>query len=145
MFSLSEKKTLKNFLLAKKCMTSVCELFSIAHLCALIENKHVIVVEKTELGFETTQCIAKVHFFWSIRPLGMLQPAKTKKEPNCHAGTQSTFCLICTKNKLKQEIDFIKKILLDNGYPEDIGLRTYSRKLRNFLQPSPLDQKSVQC
>ena len=31
--------------------------------------------------------------------------------------------MICTKNKLKQEIDFIKTILLNNGYPEDIALK----------------------
>ena len=106
-------------------------------LCALIENKHVILVEKTELGFETTQCIAKAHFFWSIRPLGILQPAKTKNEPNCHIGTQSTYCLICTKNKLKQEIDFIKKILLDNGYLEDIVLTHIFKKIVQFSTAQP--------
>ena len=31
--------------------------------------------------------------------------------------------MTCSKNKLKQEIDFNEKILLDNGYPEDVVLK----------------------
>ena len=37
------------------------------------------------------QCISKTHFFWSIHPLGILQPTQTENEPNRHAGTQSTY------------------------------------------------------
>ena len=40
--------------------------------------------------------------------------------------------MICTKNELKQEIDFIKKILLDNGYPENIVLKRISKKIAQF-------------
>ena len=40
--------------------------------------------------------------------------------------------MICTKNKLKQEIDFIKKILLGNGYSEDIALKLTSKKIAQF-------------
>ena len=40
--------------------------------------------------------------------------------------------MICTKNKLKQDIDFIKKILLDNGYLEDIVLKHISKKIAQF-------------
>ena len=42
-----------------------------------------------------------------------------------------------TKNKLKQEIDFIKKILLDNEYPEDIVLNHISKKIAQFSTSKP--------
>ena len=45
--------------------------------------------------------------------------------------------MICTKSKLKQEIDFIKKILLDNGYPEDIVLKHISKKIAQFSTAKP--------
>ena len=45
--------------------------------------------------------------------------------------------MICTKNKLKPEIDFIKKILLDNGYPEDIVLKHISKKIAQFSAAKP--------
>ena len=45
--------------------------------------------------------------------------------------------MICTKNKLKQGIDFIKKILLDNGYFEDIVLKHISKKIAQFSTAKP--------
>ena len=45
--------------------------------------------------------------------------------------------MICTKNKLKQEIDFINMILLDNGYPEDIVLTHISKKIARFSAAKP--------
>ena len=45
--------------------------------------------------------------------------------------------MICTKNKLKQEIDFIQKILLDNEYPEDIVLKHISKKIAQFSTAKP--------
>ena len=42
------------------------------------------------------------------------------------------------KNKLKQEIDFIKKILLHNGYPEGIVLKHISKKIARFSTAKPL-------
>ena len=62
--------------------------------------------------------------------MGTFQPAKTKNEPNRHAGTHSTYDMY--QNKLRQEIDFIKKILLDNGYHEDIELKYISKKIAQF-------------
>ena len=70
-----------------------------------------VLVERTELGFETS--VYESPFFLSILSMGILQPVKTKNEPNRHSGTLSS--LICIKNKLKQEIDFIKTILLKMG------------------------------
>ena len=45
--------------------------------------------------------------------------------------------MICTKNKLMQEIDFIKKILLDNGYPKNIVLKHISKKIARFSTAKP--------
>ena len=47
--------------------------------------------------------------------------------------------MICTKNKLKQEIDCVKKILilLDNGYREDMVLKHISEKIAQFSSAKP--------
>ena len=42
---------------------------------------------------------------------------------------------ICSKSKLKEEINRIKEILLDNGYPEDFALEQISKKVTQFLRP----------
>ena len=42
---------------------------------------------------------------------------------------------IRSKSKLKEEINRIKEILLDNGYPEDIVLKQISKKITQFSRP----------
>ena len=42
---------------------------------------------------------------------------------------------ICFKSKLKEEINRIKEILLDNGYPEDFVLKQISKKITQFSRP----------
>ena len=42
---------------------------------------------------------------------------------------------ICSKSKLKEEINRIKAILLDNGYPEDFVLKEISKKITQFSRP----------
>ena len=42
---------------------------------------------------------------------------------------------ICSKSKLKEEINRIKEILLDNGYPEDFVLKQMSKKITQFSRP----------
>ena len=39
---------------------------------------------------------------------------------------------ICSKSQLKEEINRIKEILLDNGYPEDFVLEQISKKITQF-------------
>ena len=51
---------------------------------------------------------------------------------------------ICSKSKLKEEINRIKEILLDNGHPEDLFLNKYPRRSRSFHAPSGLALISVQ-
>ena len=60
-----------------------------------------------------------------------------KRKTNLIATLVHRALMICTKNKLKQEIDFIKKILLDNGYPEDIVLKHISKKIAQFSAAKP--------
>ena len=42
---------------------------------------------------------------------------------------------ICSKSKRKKEINRIKEILLDNGYPEDFVLKQISKKITQFSRP----------
>ena len=43
--------------------------------------------------------------------------------------------MICSKSKLKGEINRIKEILLDNGYPEKFVLKQISKKITQFFNP----------
>ena len=43
---------------------------------------------------------------------------------------------ICSKSKLKEEINRIKEILLDNGYPEGFVLKQISKKIKQFSRPT---------
>ena len=60
-----------------------------------------------------------------------------KRKTNLIATLVHRALMICTKNKLKQEINFIKKILLDNGYPEDIVLKHISKRIAQFSTAKP--------
>ena len=60
-----------------------------------------------------------------------------KRKTNLIAMLVHRALMICTKNKLKQQIDFIKNILLDNGYPEDIVLKHISKKIAQFYTAKP--------
>ena len=48
------------------------------------------------------------------------------------------------EKKLKQEIDFIKKILLDNGYPENMVLKYISKKIAQFSTAKPFGSEKCQ-
>ena len=60
-----------------------------------------------------------------------------KRKTNLIATLAQKALMTCTKNKLKQEIDFIKKILLDNGYREDKVLKHISKKIAQFSTAKP--------
>ena len=93
-----------------------------------------ILVEKNELGSETS-VYRKPTFSGQYIRWKSFSPRKRKT--NLIATLVQSALMICTKNKLKQEIDFIKKILLDNGYPEDIVLKHISKKLAQFSTAKP--------
>ena len=42
---------------------------------------------------------------------------------------------ICSKSKLKKEINRIKEILLDNEYPENCVVKQISKKITQFSRP----------
>ena len=93
-----------------------------------------ILVERTELGFETS-VYRKPTFSGQYIRWESFSPRKRKA--NLIATLVPRALMICAKNKLKQEIDFIKKILLDNGYPEDIVLKHISKKIAQFSTAKP--------
>ena len=76
-----------------------------------------ILVERTELAFKTS-VYRKPTFFGQYICWESFSPRKRKT--NLIATLVNSALKKCTKNKLRQEIDFIKKILLDSRYPEDI-------------------------
>ena len=83
-----------------------------------------ILVERSELGFETS-VYRKPSFSGQYICWESFSPRKRKT--NLIATLVHRARMICRKNKLKQEIDIIKKILLDNQYPEDIVLKHVSK------------------
>ena len=93
-----------------------------------------ILVERTELGFETS-VYRKPTFSGQYIRWESFSPRKRKT--NLITTLVHRAMMICTKNKLKQEIDFIKKILLDNRYPEDIVLKHISKKISQFSTAKP--------
>ena len=88
-----------------------------------------ILVERTELSFETS-VYRKSTFSGQYIRWKSFSPRKRKM--NLITTLVHRALMICTKNKLKQDIDFIKKILLDNGYLEDIVLKHISKKIAQF-------------
>ena len=100
-----------------------------------------ILVERTELGFET-RLYQKSTFSGQYIPWESFSPRKRKTNLIV---TLVHRALICTKNKLKQEIHFIKKILLDNMYPEYVVLKHISKKIAQFSTARPFGPESVQC
>ena len=91
-------------------------------------------MERTELGFETS-VYQKPTFSGQYICWESFSPRKRKM--NLIAMLVHRALMISTKNKLQQEIDFIKKILLDNRYPEDIVLKHISNKIAQFSTAKP--------
>ena len=85
-----------------------------------------VLVERTEFGFET-RIYRKPSFCGQFIRWEFLSPRERKT--NLISTLVHRALMICTKNKLEQEIDFIEKILLDNGYPEDILLKHITKKI----------------
>ena len=41
--------------------------------------------------------------------------------------------MICSKNKLRSELETIKRILIENGYPENVIAACIKEKFANFV------------
>ena len=52
--------------------------------------------------------------------------------------------MICSKTKLDSELDTIKQLLIDNGYPEDVLASGIKEKLANISSEKRLVMKSAQ-
>ena len=94
-----------------------------------------ILVERTELGFETS-VYRKPTFSGQYIRWKSFSPRKRKT--NLIATLVHRALMICTKNKLKQEIDFIKKVLLDNGYPEAVVALGMCKVCKCTAPPPPV-------
>ena len=53
--------------------------------------------------------------------------------------------MICTKTKLGPELDKVKQLLIENGYPADVLLSCNNQKLANFTAEKNLVQRSARC
>ena len=93
-----------------------------------------ILVERTELAFKTS-VYRKPTFFGQYICWESFSPRKRKT--NLIATLVNSALKKCTKNKRRQEIDFIKKILLDSGYPDDIVLKHISKNIPKFSTAKP--------
>ena len=52
--------------------------------------------------------------------------------------------MICSKTKLGSELDKIKQLLIENGYPADALLSCINQKLANLAAEKRLFQRSAQ-
>ena len=51
--------------------------------------------------------------------------------------------MICSKTKLGPELDKIKQLLIENGYPADVLLSCINQKLANFTAERPCGPEKV--
>ena len=47
--------------------------------------------------------------------------------------------MICSKTKLGSELDRVKQLLIENGYPDDVLIPCIKQKLANFAAVKPCD------
>ena len=45
--------------------------------------------------------------------------------------------MICSKTKLGSELDRVKQLLIENGYPDDVLISCSKQKLANFAAEKP--------
>ena len=45
--------------------------------------------------------------------------------------------MICSQTELGSELEKIKQLLIENGYPEDVILACFKEKLANFTSEKP--------
>ena len=45
--------------------------------------------------------------------------------------------MICSKTKLGSELDRVKQLLIENGYPDDVLISCIMQKLANFAAEKP--------
>ena len=88
-----------------------------------------VYVEKTDVGLETS-VYQKPTFIGQYLHWETFSPVKRKI--NLSSILVHRALMICTKRRLNEEIERIKKILLDNGYPKNIINTQIPKKIAKF-------------
>ena len=86
-------------------------------------------VERTDIGFETS-VYRKPTFTGQYLRCEPFSPLK--REINLISALVHRALMICTKRRLNEEIERIKKILLGNGYPKNVINVPITRKINQF-------------
>ena len=94
-----------------------------------------VLVEKEGTGFFTS-IYRKPTFTGQYIRRNSFSP-KTRKISLIRTVVQRTL-MICSKTKLGPELDKIKQLLIDNGYPADILLSCINKKLASFAAEKPI-------
>ena len=86
-------------------------------------------MQRTDIGFETS-VYRKLTFIGKYLRWKSISPLKHK---TCLISTLVNRALmICTKRRLNKEIERIKKILLNNGYPKNLINPQIPKKIAQF-------------
>ena len=88
-----------------------------------------VYVERTDIGFETS-VHRKTTFTGQYLRWESFSPLKRKISLISTLGHRAL--IICTKRRLNGQIEPIKKILLDNGYPKNIINARIAKKIAQF-------------
>ena len=88
-----------------------------------------VYVERTDVGLETS-VYRKPTFTGQYLRWEFFSPLKRKISPISTLVHRAL--MICTKRRLNEEIERIKKILLDNGYPKNIINAQITKKIPQF-------------
>ena len=65
--------------------------------------------------------------------MGPIIPLAPKTEELVSSNLSAQALMICSKNKLGSELDTIKRILIENGYPENVISVCIREKVANFV------------
>ena len=90
--------------------------------------------QKTDIGFEISVYRKPTFTFFS--PL--------KRKISLISTLLYQVLIICTKRRLNEEIERIKKILLYNGYPKNVVNAQIAKKITQFSTPKSFAKK-VPC
>ena len=101
-----------------------------------------VYIERTDIGFETSVYRKPTFSGWYLH-WEYFSPLKRKTSLIFTLVHQDL--MICTKRRLNGEIEWIKKMLLDNGYPKTSSTLRSPRKLFSFPPLSNSVQRSAWC
>ena len=99
-------------------------------------------IERKDIGFETS-VYRKLTFTGQYLCWESFSPLKRKI--NLISTLVHRALMICTKRRLNEEIERIKKILLDNGYPKNVINTQITKKIAQFSSLSDSAPKSTRC